>query len=154
MKLLSFFEAWNSKNTIRNLIKSIHVQDKAKFEELLTKAKDAGLLNDSAFILLFLAGTEIEDLFFLDSLLKVPMDPNVSDEAGVPLIHFYVEMGRIESLERILKYGANPNARDKGGVTPLHVANSYDGLGDISDLLLSFGADPNLRDNIGKRYLM
>lgn len=154
MKFLSFFEAWNSKNTIRNLIKSIHVQDKVKFEVSLTKAKEAGIIHDSAFILLFLAGTEMEDLFFLDSLLAAQIDPKVSDEAGVPLIHFYVEMGRIEALERILKCGANPNARDTRGVTPLHVANSYDGLGDISDLLLSFGADPNLRDNIGKRYLM
>ncbi|WP_411824809.1 ankyrin repeat domain-containing protein [Leptospira sp. 'Mane'] len=69
-------------------------------------------------------------------------------------LHIAVESGKKESVLILLQHGANPDVADPNQVTPLHIANSYDGLGEISDLLLKYGANPDRRDNLGKRYLM
>ncbi|NCS93261.1 MAG: ankyrin repeat domain-containing protein [Leptospira sp.] len=152
--VISFWENWKSKHTIRKMIHSMQVMNRLEFDTYLTEAKDKFDLNQSAFVLMLYAGTETEDLYFLDRILGLGIDSNPKDDKGVSLLHYFVEMGRIEATEMLLKKAVNPNVQDPRGITPLHIANSYDGLGDISDLLLSYGADPNLRDHIGKRYLM
>ncbi|MDF3820488.1 ankyrin repeat domain-containing protein [Leptospira sp. 96542] len=139
---------------IRRLSDSICSGQRIKFiKELNDLAHDVRLTKESP-LLLGLAIDETTDRFFLESLLNLGMDPNMSDEKGVYPLHRATESGRWDAVDLLLKAGASPNVTDPQGVTALHIANSYDGLGYISDLLIANGANIYQRDNLGKRYLM
>lgn len=138
----------------RELFASIETNDRGEFERLLSDFRDLDEFQESACSLLSFCSSEVSDPFFLESLLKAGLDPNRSNQDGIFPLHIAVENGRVEEVRILLENGADPDVGDPNGVTPLHISYSYDGLAEISDLLLSHGADPNKRDKLGKRYLM
>ncbi|BDA78016.1 hypothetical protein LPTSP3_g09460 [Leptospira kobayashii] len=151
---LGLLSAWTQRNRFRNLIKSMLDGDRRRFDVLLDVLKSDTGFGHSAPLLLGLAAVETEDPYFLETLLSSGLDPNRPNEQGIFPLHTAVENGKKESVLILLIRGANPDVCDPDQVTPLHIANSYDGLGEISDLLLEYGANPNRRDRLGKRYLM
>ncbi len=151
---LGFFSLWIHRNRIRNLIKFMLDGDKLRFHEAFSSLKSDSGFKHTAPLLLGLAAVETEDTYFLETLLSSGLDPNQSNEQGIFPLHTAVENGKKNAVLILLTHGADPDVCDPNQVTPLHIANSYDGLGEISDLLLEYGANPNRRDSLGKRYLM
>ncbi|TGK52704.1 ankyrin repeat domain-containing protein [Leptospira bouyouniensis] len=148
--------ALKSKSNIRlrSLCSAITRNDKDSFDLLLSDEElKKNCLTESA-LLLGIAVSETSDLYFLKRLLALGLNPNAPDNMGLFPLHKATETGNIEAVEILLYAGANPNAADPNGVTALHIANSFDGLGELSDLLIRMGANIYQRDKLGKRYLM
>lgn len=139
---------------IREFAESISTENKNNFITLLNELKNKADLQKDAALLLSLAITETNDPFYLNELLNIPLSCNVADARGIYPLHKATETGNLDAIVLLLKHGADPDVADPDGVTSLHIANSFDGLGYISDILLNYGADPNKRDKLGKRYLM
>lgn len=152
--IIDFVGKSKSNIRLRSLCSSITRGDRDSFDLLLS---DADLKKTCLFesaLLLGIASTEVSDVYFLKRLLAIGLNPDEPDNMGLYPIHKATETGNIEAVEVLLYAGANPNAADPNGVTALHIANSFDGLGELSDLLIRMGANIYQRDNLGKRYLM
>ncbi|TGN20009.1 ankyrin repeat domain-containing protein [Leptospira idonii] len=155
MQLISnFFTKIRNEVRYRNLVRSLAAEDKLQFQKDLDLLRKEPNFLASANVLLGIVCAESNDIYFLETLLEAGLNPNVPNESGIYPIHTAVENGKLDAVKILLSHGADPDAEDPRGVTPLHIANSYDGLGEVSDLLLANGANPNKRDKIGKRYLM
>ncbi|EMY71082.1 ankyrin repeat protein [Leptospira vanthielii serovar Holland str. Waz Holland = ATCC 700522] len=129
-------------------------EDKESFDLLLSDPDLKEILVSESPLLLGLAVTEVSDIYYLKKLLSLGLDPNQPDNMGLYPIHKATETGNGEAVEVLLNSAADPNVSDPSGVTALHIANSFDGLGEISDLLIRMGANIYQRDKLGKRYLM
>ncbi|TGL64323.1 ankyrin repeat domain-containing protein [Leptospira sarikeiensis] len=156
--MLDWIKNWVSNRTTihqgKELFASIEKGDRQGFRKILDHIKAKTGLKECTKGMLGFCASEIQDPFYLETLLNMGVDPNIPDAAGIFPLHKAVENGKFEPVQILLEHGADPNVADPKGVTPLHISYSYDGLGDISDLLLAKGANPDQRDNIGKRYLM
>ncbi|XDD45798.1 ankyrin repeat domain-containing protein [Leptospira sp. WS39.C2] len=152
--IIDFVGKSKSNIRLRSLCSAITRGDKDSFDLLLSDIElKKNCLSESA-LLLGLAVVEVSDIYFLKRLLSIGLNPDEPDNMGLYPIHKATEAGNIEAVEVLLYAGANPNAADPNGVTSLHIANSFDGLGELSDLLIRMGANVYQRDNLGKRYLM
>ncbi|MGE8722747.1 ankyrin repeat domain-containing protein [Leptospira terpstrae] len=139
---------------LRTLCSAITREDKESFDLLLSDPDLKDILVSESPLLLGIAVTEVSDIYYLKKLLSIGLDPNQPDNMGLYPIHKATENGNAEAVEVLLNSAANPNVADPSGVTALHIANSFDGLGEISDLLIRMGANIYQRDKLGKRYLM
>ncbi|TGK03260.1 ankyrin repeat domain-containing protein [Leptospira selangorensis] len=156
--MLDWIKNWiKDRKTIqrgRELFSKIQDGDKQGFRKILDLIPNKGELKECTKGLLGFCASEIQDPFYLETLLNAGLDPNLPDRNGIFPIHKAVENGKIKPVQILLEHGADPNVADPKGVTPLHISYSYDGLAEISELLISSGADTEKRDNLGKRYLM
>ncbi|TGK78125.1 ankyrin repeat domain-containing protein [Leptospira montravelensis] len=152
--IIDFVGKTKSNLRLRTLCSAITREDKESFDLLLADAdlKEALILESP--LLLGIAVTEVSDIYYLKRLLSVGLNPNEPDNMGLYPIHKATEVGNVEAVEVLLTSAADPNAADPSGVTALHIANSFDGLSEISDLLIRMGANIYQRDKLGKRYLM
>lgn len=152
--IIDFVGKTKSNLRLRTLCSAITREDKESFDLLLADAdlKEALVLESP--LLLGIAVTEVSDSYYLKRLLSVGLNPNEPDNMGLYPIHKATEVGNVEAVEVLLTSAADPNAADPSGVTALHIANSFDGLSEISDLLIRMGANIYQRDKLGKRYLM
>ncbi|MCT8335303.1 ankyrin repeat domain-containing protein [Leptospira sp. 85282-16] len=152
--IIDFVGKTKSNLRLRTLCSAITREDKESFDLLLADAdlKEALVLESP--LLLGIAVTEVSDIYYLKRLLSVGLNPNEPDNMGLYPIHKATEVGNVEAVEVLLTSAADPNAADPSGVTALHIANSFDGLSEISDLLIRMGANIYQRDKLGKRYLM
>ncbi|TGM63277.1 ankyrin repeat domain-containing protein [Leptospira meyeri] len=152
--IIDFVGKTKSNLRLRTLCSAITREDKDSFDLLLSDPELKEVLVSESALLLGIAATEVTDIYYLKKLLAIGLDPNRPDNMGLYPIHKATETGNIEALELLLNSAANPNVTDPNGVTALHIANSFDGLGEISDLLIRMGANVYQRDKLGKRYLM
>ncbi|ABZ95134.1 Ankyrin repeat protein [Leptospira biflexa serovar Patoc strain 'Patoc 1 (Ames)'] len=152
--ILDFALKSKSNIRLRSLCSAITRSDKDSFDLLLSDLELKKVCLGESALLLGIAVTETTDVYFLKKLIAIGLNPDEPDNMGLFPIHKATEAGNIEAVEILLYAGANPNAADPNGVTALHIANSFDGLGELSDLLIRMGANIYQRDNLGKRYLM
>ncbi len=156
--MIDWIKKWiESRKTIqkgKELFSKIQNEDKQGFRKILALISDKNELKECTKGLLGFCASEIQDPFYLETLLNMGINPNIPDQNGIFPIHKAVENGKLQPVHILLEHGADPNVSDPKGVTPLHISYSYDGLSEISDLLISKGANPDQRDNLGKRYLM
>jgi hypothetical protein len=86
-------------------------------------------------------------------LLRVGVDPNISDGYGRTPLHLASKAGSADSIRILLDAGVEPNVQDNDEVTPLHFAvthlGSEQGALEAAKLLLEAGADPSLKTNKG-----
>ncbi|TGK55490.1 ankyrin repeat domain-containing protein [Leptospira kanakyensis] len=152
--IIDFVGKTKSNLRLRTLCSSISREDKETFDLLLSDKDLKEVLVSESPLLLGIAVAEVSDIYYLKKLLALGLDPNRSDNMGLYPIHKATETGNVEAVEVLLNSAADPNAADPSGVTALHIANSFDGLSEISDLLIRMGANIYQRDKLGKRYLM
>ncbi|MCG6146051.1 ankyrin repeat domain-containing protein [Leptospira bandrabouensis] len=152
--IIDFVGKTKSNLRLRTLCSAITREDKDSFDLLLADSDLKEVLVSESPLLLGIAVTEVSDVYYLKKLLSIGLDPNQPDNMGLYPIHKATETGNVEAVEVLLNSAADPNAADPSGVTALHIANSFDGLSEISDLLIRKGANIYQRDKLGKRYLM
>lgn len=152
--IIDFVGKTRSNLRLRTLCSAITREDKESFDLLLSDGDLKEVLVLESPLLLGLAVTEVSNIYYLKKLLSIGLDPNAPDNMGLYPIHKATETGNVEAVEVLLNSAADPNAADPSGVTALHIANSFDGLSEISDLLIRKGANIYQRDKLGKRYLM
>lgn len=152
--IIDFVGKTKSNLRLRTLCSAITREDKDSFDLLLADTDLKEVLVSESPLLLGIAVTEVSDVYYLKKLLSIGLDPNQPDNMGLYPIHKATETGNVEAVEVLLNSAADPNAADPSGVTALHIANSFDGLSEISDLLIRKGANIYQRDKLGKRYLM
>ncbi|TGK79112.1 ankyrin repeat domain-containing protein [Leptospira noumeaensis] len=152
--IIDFVGKTKSNLRLRTLCSSISREDKETFDLLLSDSDLKEVLVSESPLLLGIAVAEVSDIYYLKKLLALGLDPNMPDNMGLYPIHKATETGNVAAVEVLLNSAADPNASDPSGVTALHIANSFDGLSEISDLLIRMGANIYQRDKLGKRYLM
>ncbi|MBM9591089.1 ankyrin repeat domain-containing protein [Leptospira sp. 201903075] len=152
--IIDFVGKTRSNLRLRTLCSAITREDKESFDLLLSDSDLKEVLVLESPLLLGLAVTEVSNIYYLKKLLSIGLDPNAPDNMGLYPIHKATETGNVEAVDVLLNSAADPNAADPSGVTALHIANSFDGLSEISDLLIRKGANIYQRDKLGKRYLM
>ncbi|TGL88739.1 ankyrin repeat domain-containing protein [Leptospira congkakensis] len=152
--IIDFVGKTKSNLRLRTFCSSITREDRESFDLLLSDSDLKEVLVSESPLLLGLAVTEVSNIYYLKKLLALGLDPNRPDNMGLYPIHKATETGNVEAVEVLLNSAADPNAADPSGVTALHIANSFDGLSEISDLLIRMGANIYQRDKLGKRYLM
>ncbi|MCW7493506.1 ankyrin repeat domain-containing protein [Leptospira sp. 2 VSF19] len=152
--IIDFVGKTKSNLRLRTLCSAITREDKESFDLLLADSDLKEVLVSESALLLGIAVTEVSDVYYLKKLLSIGLNPNEPDNMGLYPIHKATETGNVDAVEVLLKSAADPNAADPSGVTALHIANSFDGLSEISDLLIRMGANIYQRDKLGKRYLM
>ncbi|EOQ88559.1 ankyrin repeat protein [Leptospira yanagawae serovar Saopaulo str. Sao Paulo = ATCC 700523] len=152
--IIDFVGKSKSNIRLRSLCSAITRGDKDSFDLLISDLELKKVCLTESALLLGLAIVESTDIYFLKRLIAIGLNPDEPDNMGLYPLHKATEVGNIEAVEILLYAGANPNATDPNGVTALHIANSFDGLGEVSDLLIRMGANVYQRDKLGKRYLM
>ena len=85
-------------------------------------------------------------------LLKLPVDPNLTNEAGETPLWIASMMGHPNVIEKLCKAGADINRSREDGKTPL-IAATQAGEVENLQLLLDQGADPEFKDKEGRTAL-
>ena len=92
---------------------------------------------------------ESGDLASLEKLLKVDVDLNEKNSAGLTALHIASQKGNQTIVDLLLATGADTNAQDNEGRTPLQIASENNNT-KIMSQLVQFGADITLADRNGR----
>lgn len=87
---------------------------------------------------------ETSQLLFINNLLP-NVDINISDNAGLTLLHHSINQKNTDIIHLLLQKNININKVDNSGESPLLLASKR-GLTNIVNILLENKADPNLYD--------
>lgn len=94
-----------------------------------------------------------QDKKALSFLLKLGLDANLRNEAGVPLFLAAVRAKNVSAVDLLLRAGADANATDPDGLTALALAVRESSL-EIVELLLSARVNLDSTDRIGLTPLL
>jgi uncharacterized protein len=84
-----------------------------------------------------------DDTGLVKLLIEAGVDPNLSDNEDLTVLHHAAANGQVAMTELLLACGSEVNARDLAGYTPLIFA-ARSGKLEIVKILLEHGADPNI----------
>ena len=93
--------------------------------------------------------TQRRDLEWMDLLIALKANPNLTDKQGVTPLMLAAQMGWVEGIEKLTRHGARVDVANNAGETPLISAVHRRDLGMLR-VLLKAGADPDRNDNSGR----
>jgi len=93
--------------------------------------------------------TQRRDLEWIDYLVGLNANPNLTDKNGVTPLMLASQMGWVEGVSLLTKHGARVDVANNAGETPLISAVHRRDMGMLR-VLLRAGADPNRTDNSGR----
>ena len=93
--------------------------------------------------------TQRRDLEWMDLLIALKANPNLTDKQGVTPLMLAAQMGWVEGIEKLTRHGARVDVANNAGETPLISAVHRRDLG-MRRVLLKAGADPDRNDNSGR----
>ena len=93
--------------------------------------------------------TQRRDLEWMDLLIALKANPNLTDKQGVTPLMLAAQMGWVEGIDKLTKHGARVDVANNAGETPLISAVHRRDLGMLR-VLLKAGADPDRNDNSGR----